>query len=707
MPHACSTSSKHAEELDLSWLDVVAPDLLRPPDSPIRGSWRQDAALVLDRELVVLAGMEARCRRVQAELARRLIDTRAWRPLGFVRLSDYARERLGLSPRSLEEDARVLRALDSLPRLGAAMDAGAIGWTQLRLLARVATPHNEEQLLRRSLGVSTRELEELVREFARDAASNSNAQAAESPPDIHGASHEDDFPSVLGTAGHSSGTSGTSGASGASAAVSDPSGAAPSPGAPAAANSADAADTDLADTKAAEHDNDDPEIRWGLLVSRRGRRMWRTARELASRTAGSPLSPAEVLEKIAAEAVSGAPPEFVGADAKWSPPPELQERRLRDLQRIDEARGQRLVQAFLAETGVAEGFPWLEPASRDAGPARCLDALLEELESADAFALDHRLHQARLAMQRIDAQMGALLRIGADRRLFRELGFATVKLYVEARLGCCARKVWSLIAIERETWRSCPQLRDAWRDGRLSHLAACTLLPVMSEQHGEAWLRRASEVTLRRLIDEVAWALDRPDREESGSPYARPAPPPPGADIRIDVAAAVTEAEVQMRAHGDPCDSGIGPGGAVRLDLHVPLSIAVLAETALYQLRTGSEPRWRVFERMVALAILEWSAVPRHRDPVFDRDGWRCSVPGCSSRRNLHDHHVVFRSQGGDNARDNRTTVCAAHHLHGLHAGIIKARGRAPSDIEWDVGCRPDRPPFMRTIGDRVMARAA
>ena len=67
-------------------------------------------------------------------------------------------------------------------------------------------------------------------------------------------------------------------------------------------------------------------------------------------------------------------------------------------------------------------------------------------------------------------------------------------------------------------------------------------------------------------------------------------------------------------------------------------------------------------ERLLRHVIAHWESAPRHPDPVFARDGWRCTVPACSSRRNLHDHHIRFRSRGGDNARDNRTTVCAAHH---------------------------------------------
>jgi 5-methylcytosine-specific restriction endonuclease McrA len=71
--------------------------------------------------------------------------------------------------------------------------------------------------------------------------------------------------------------------------------------------------------------------------------------------------------------------------------------------------------------------------------------------------------------------------------------------------------------------------------------------------------------------------------------------------------------------------------------------------------------------------IADWEAYPRHSDPVFARDGWRCQVPACSSRRELQDHHITFRSRGGSHARSNRTAICAAHHHHGIHAGVIRA----------------------------------
>jgi hypothetical protein len=63
--------------------------------------------------------------------------------------------------------------------------------------------------------------------------------------------------------------------------------------------------------------------------------------------------------------------------------------------------------------------------------------------------------------------------------------------------------------------------------------------------------------------------------------------------------------------------------------------------------------------------------------------------------------------RGGGNARDNRVTVCVWHHLHGVHAGVIRAWGRAPNAVRWDVGVADGRSPLLRTLGDRYLAEAS
>ena len=68
-----------------------------------------------------------------------------------------------------------------------------------------------------------------------------------------------------------------------------------------------------------------------------------------------------------------------------------------------------------------------------------------------------------------------------------------------------------------------------------------------------------------------------------------------------------------------------------------------------------------------------------HNSEILERDGYQCQVPGCSNRRNLHAHHIEFRSQGGCDEPWNELCLCATHHLwilHYLHR--LKIEGTAP-----------------------------
>ena len=104
---------------------------------------------------------------------------------------------------------------------------------------------------------------------------------------------------------------------------------------------------------------------------------------------------------------------------------------------------------------------------------------------------------------------------------------------------------------------------------------------------------------------------------------------------------------------------------------------------------------------MIEHAMAEWGGdddkVPR-RYRVFARDGWRCVIPGCTSMRNLHDHHIEFRSAGGSDELENRTTLCAFHHLRGVHAGVVRLTGRAPDRLRFEL------PLAVYASGDRLLA---
>src|SRR5437762_473157 len=143
---------------------------------------------------------------------------------------------------------------------------------------------------------------------------------------------------------------------------------------------------------------------------------------------------------------------------------------------------------------------WLALARGRPVPAPvAVEKLLELGPWGDPFARDERLRAARRAMQRIDWQMGVLLRTFFDLRLHRAFGFPSASRYVAERLGLSARKARALIALERGLRRT-PVLAAAYRGRTVSWLRALTILPVAA---ADAWVARAGEVTLRRLVAEV------------------------------------------------------------------------------------------------------------------------------------------------------------------------------------------------------------
>ncbi|MBI5505370.1 MAG: HNH endonuclease [Deltaproteobacteria bacterium] len=157
------------------------------------------------------------------------------------------------------------------------------------------------------------------------------------------------------------------------------------------------------------------------------------------------------------------------------------------------------------------------------------------------------------------------------------------------------------------------------------------------------------------------------------------------------------------RATDEPRDQLWGITGRIHVTFVAPLSVSVLFRTVMQSFAAPIEPRRKALERMLEQVLGQWRSQPRHRDPVFARDGHRCSAPGCSSLTNLHDHHIIPRSAGGTNALSNRTTLCAWHHLRAVHGGLARATGQAPDAIDWELGLAADRAPLMRLRGDHYL----
>jgi len=398
-------------------------------------------------------------------------------------------------------------------------------------------------------------------------------------------------------------------------------------------------------------DDDEPHARFRLRCSRRVLRLWRDAVELARRMAGSELTEGQAAEVIAAEGLAARP----SCDEAWPAIPTSPW-----TADPDETRA---VFADIDWTAVAEALP--EDIAR----------LADGFDDLDARALDERMRAVLRAMHRIDWQLGRLLRVFLDRRLYRLMWFPSAGRYLTERLGMSARRARALVALERKTWQA-PALREAYEAGAVSSLQATIMMPVVGERTAEAWIARAGRVTLRRLSDEVEWALTVREGVTDIDP------PPARASL------AIPARQMCARPEWEFPDAEIVFTG--------PVSVVALFRTAVLAFAHPSDSLPGGLEALLRHVTVEWERQPRHRDPVFARDGWRCAVPVCTARRNLHDHHVVFHSRGGDNGRDNRITLCAWHHLRGIHAGRVRGSGEAPGGITWEIGVHAGRRPLFR-----------
>lgn len=594
----------------------------------------------VERTLARLAAAAGPLRRVMAAVAARLVDSRAWERLCFARLSDYAREQLGVSARQLQELARVHRALGALPRLERALLANELPWSKLKLLARVATAEDEASWLALARETSTRELAERVRE-ARARRRQDTAVAVGTDPD----------------------------------------------------------------------DQQEPTRCLSLHCSPAVRARWSAVCELAERVAGQRLTPGDVLELVVAEAFSAFGPRPEGRAAL--------ERIAEDEQREHGTRGEL---PWLPTAGDRDGAherltPWANDDSR-AGPRAENPAIPEEvlslatgLADANAREVDRRLRRAIRLEQTLDAAIAPLLRVVTSAEYEWEGDYRPLPAYASDELGMSARKARALLRLERVA-DLCPELREAYRAGRLSWVKAQCLLPLLAIQiEGEwrrAWVDWAARVTVRRLTADVERALLL--RAGTSRAWSRCEAHPERVQDPIPEEEIALERQLYSPA--------IDVEATQELRFRVPVDVALLFLAVCEMMRASLQqqrgcgrhtagsfvPRasdGEVFEALLEHAVTEWTRREpgaRRPDPVIERDGYRCAVPGCTSRCNLHDHHVVFRSAGGSDEPENRITLCAFHHQRGVHEGRMAIRGRAPDRLAFEL------PTARYASGDLLLA---
>jgi len=679
------------------------------PDIPITGitvpadERRLLAARLLESTLLRLG-------RAGVVLERRLVPglsrihrLRLYTHLGYVRLADFLTERLGMSLRRCQSILRLERALAPLPRLARALEAGELSVSRLELAAAAATSETEADWLDRAKRLPLPILREAARAatVASIAASAAAATSATPAPLIE----QDDPGRVISFV-------------------------APAP------------------VVAIWH--------WTLDLVRRvaGQQepAWRCAEYLAAEflagtpeTVGDPHPAPEALPSI-----PGSDP--AGLDASTPiPNPHLADpdaaasglgRRTGPAPPTSDERGTSawleaasVVREALASIGASAdpeailsiGASVDPQAIHADGPRRESGAESHPDDELDAWDLEAHLRRLVRLRQSLAWRQGRLLAAVARLNLHQDLGFETFDAWVEDRLAMSPRRARYLVSLDRRL-RDLPLLADAYRRGLVSWCQARLLIRVVRPPTQSRWIRYARQVTVRHLEDVVIECEVR--AAESPATSAAPFPPAhisasplPPTEARPD--ACPTDARPDALPDPTPRHtSAPSPDMASvwaptfnlmtrrRISFWCPLDVASLWDSALRSCRAAAGRNledWECFLLLVQAMRETWENQEdphwRRRYHIFERDGWRCKAPGCTSRSGLNEHHITFRSQQGADYAANLVTLCVGHHQDGLHAARIRCFGSAPDALWWDLGARPGREPLARYFGDRLVTR--
>ncbi len=638
------------------------------------------AAFLLDRHLRRLGRMRNPLELRLARLLGRLEKSSRYLDLGFARLSDYVTERLGISTRRMLDLLTMDRRLENLPMSSEAFASGRITASQLRALLRVMTPETEAEWLEKAARLNVRLLEREVRaavgreDAADETASTDAARDAVTPSrqaagDIH-------------------------------------------------------------------YDEDaEPGQVVGFECPAALRERWNWAVELCRRSSGASEPVWRCAEYIAADFLSGVPdlPSILaGACAKEESALDPGVPLAEECHRLDRAdpdeEGVDLFEAVLRDYEEECGPRGWAPS--DAGLRVVLPDSVRDDPAGGAREIDRKLSKLVALRQGLAWQQGRLMSTFSRLGLHRALGYMSFGRYCKERLGLGIRRARQLIALNRRLL-GLPELEAAYKSGKISWVKAAAVGRVADEVSEGDWLRLAGSVTVRRLREEVALVEARlEDSARWAGPLSDRRGRPPALDpavglgiespwTRLGTFPAHAGSQVQSCARpfedapaGGAADGAMQmcarPGARVRF--WAPDDVAAIWHHALRvcRLAAGSDlDDWQCVGRMIDSFEQTWDVkrdakwLRRYR--IFERDGWRCRVPGCSSRRNLHAHHVIYRSHGGCDEDDNLAVLCATHHQQGIHTGRLRCRGSTDGFLRWEFGVGSGGPPVLTSVEDVLL----
>jgi 5-methylcytosine-specific restriction endonuclease McrA len=310
-----------------------------------------------------------------------------------------------------------------------------------------------------------------------------------------------------------------------------------------------------------------------------------------------------------------------------------------------------------------------------------------------------------------------------ERGAYREFGYDRVYDYAAERFGFSTRKTRYLLSLGGKI-RELPKLRAALQKGKIGWVKASRVASVATEQNEAMWLDSALSLSVKELDSRIKDGTDRlasamsfwmtDDQRivwENALEICRRVA---GAELSPGEALEYVAGEFMATyAHlfseeselGYESDDSVPPQGAVD-DEHDGEGEQEAQHCIDEQAIAAAKEKICPSEEGELPSSVIAFPYDRTWSQVLERDNYQCRYPGCTGRKQLHVHHVVFRSHFGNKREidkhhpSNLVTVCAFHHRM-IHAAAIGVSGRAPHELDW----RP--PKLMRAVLQRRRNRPA
>ena len=252
--------------------------------------------------------------------------------------------------------------------------------------------------------------------------------------------------------------------------------------------------------------------------------------------------------------------------------------------------------------------------------------------------------------RRVESVLCFYLQEVENRRLYLKYGFASTVDYARERIGFEDRKTRYLVKMA-ERFEELPRLEKAFRRGDIPWTKAREVVKVATPKTEAKWLDRCQSMSNRQLEQEVQ----------------RKQPP-------------TTKKTLFFVLEGDRVEAW------------------EQAREALERLAGKTLSDIEAFDLLCAEALCTYATTPPFGDgeetdggyvrKVAERDGWKCTRPGCSNRTALTANHILPRARGGPDETWNLHT-----RLRGLsrrdHRGEIEGQGSGsqPADLGGAIGC--------------------